>query len=73
MTAVMEKLIEATRKLPASDQDQYAARWLAELEDDRKWDESFAESQDVLERMANEALAEHRAGSTKPLFPDGDE
>jgi hypothetical protein len=43
---------------------------LQELEDERRWDRSFANSQDALARLADEALAEHHAGRTEPLDPD---
>ena len=38
--------------------------------EDRRWNRSFAHSQDTLERLADEALAEARAGRTEPLDPD---
>ena len=37
---------------------------LEELEDERKWDESFARSPELLAKLAAEAMAEHRAGKT---------
>lgn len=43
---------------------------LTERQIDHDWDRSFARSQDALARLADEALAEHRAGRTKPLDPD---
>ena len=43
---------------------------LAELGSERRWDELFAGSTDVLSELAEEALAEHRAGCTKPLDLD---
>ena len=33
----------------------------------KKWDKLFAESEDILEKLAKEALEEHRAGKTKLL------
>ncbi len=40
-----------------------------ELESERKWDELFAskESQDLLARLGDKALEEHRQGRTRPL------
>ena len=40
--------------------------------DEALWDEQFAKSQDVLERMAQEALEEHEAGLTDEFDPDND-
>ena len=51
-------------------QDAIAALILAELESQQRWDESFAHSQDALAVLAEEALAEHRAGRSEPLDPD---
>ena len=33
----------------------------------KKWDKLFAESEDILEKLAEEALEEHRAGKTNLL------
>lgn len=41
-----------------------------DLEEELRWQASFAKSQHILEKMADEALAEHRAGRTEPLDPD---
>jgi hypothetical protein len=38
--------------------------------DEAEWDAQFASSLDVLEQLANEALAEYRAGKTLALDPD---
>jgi hypothetical protein len=43
---------------------------LAELESERRWDDLFARSQDLLAQMAEEAHEEYRAGLTKPLRCD---
>jgi len=39
-------------------------------EADQRWEEAFASSQEALSRLADEALAEHRAGRTKRLNVD---
>ena len=67
MTQLLEKALREVAKLPASDQDAVAAIVLEELASEQKWAELFEKSQDVLAQMAEEALAEHRAGKTKPL------
>jgi hypothetical protein len=44
------------------------ARWvLEELESYKKSDKAFAGSEDVLEKLADEALGEYKKGKTKPL------
>lgn len=67
MTKLLEKVLNEASKLPPSEQDALAAILLNELASEERWTASFAKSQDVLERLAEEALAEHRAGLTKPL------
>jgi len=42
----------------------------ATQESERRWDELFARSPEVLERLAAEAMAEHDAGLTLPLDPE---
>lgn len=67
MTDLLEKALSEVAKLPPSEQDAVAAILLEELAFEQRWAESFAKSQDALEKLAEEALAEHRAGLTKPL------
>ncbi len=67
---VVTKLAEAIARIQELDeesQEMWAAWILEEIESDRKWDELFAASQDLLEKMADRALAEERAGLTEEL------
>lgn len=44
------------------------AKWLLdELQSEREWAQTFAESEDVLERLADEAMEEKRKGEVTPL------
>lgn len=43
---------------------------LAEADSERRWDELFAQSPEVLIRLADEARAERQAGRTRELDPD---
>lgn len=43
---------------------------IADAVDEWRWDRSFAKSQDALQRLGDEALAEYLAGKTEPLDPD---
>ena len=67
MTQLLEKALGEVAKLPESEQDAVAAILLEELASEQRWSESFAKSQDLLAKLAEEALAEHAAGRTKPL------
>lgn len=70
MTKLLERAFVEASKLDASEQDTLARWILEELESERRWDRFFADSQDELALMAQEALEEHRKGLTKPLDPD---
>jgi len=67
MTQLLEQALSAVAKLPPSEQDALAAILLEELASEEKWGALFAKSQDPLGRLAEEALAEHRAGKSVPL------
>ncbi len=67
MTKALKKAFDAASKLPEAEQDALATAILEELESERRWDELFSRSADILGRLADEALAEHRAGRTRPL------
>ena len=67
MTKLLEKAFEEASKLSELEQNALA-RWLIdEIMAEKKWEKAFAQSEDLLEKLANEALAEHAEGKTKPL------
>jgi hypothetical protein len=70
MTQLLQKAFEEANKLPEREQNALASLLLEEIESERRWDEAFAKSGDLLSRMAEEALEEHRAGLTQDLDPD---
>jgi len=70
MTELLEKAFAEASKLPEGEQNSFARWLLVELESDRKWDKMFSDSQDLLSRLADDALAEHRQKKTKPLDID---
>jgi len=86
MTERLKQAVEqAATMLPAEEQDALADLLLrlteeevalAELvamldaEDEAKWDAAFASSGDKLDRLADKAMADHRAGRTTLLDPD---
>lgn len=69
MTDLFDKAIEAVRTLPPERQDEIGTIILEELVDEERWAKSFAASQDVLAKLADEALEKLRAGRTTLLFP----
>ena len=69
MTDLLQQAFERASALPQDEQDKFARFLLAELESERQWAERFnrPESEALLEQLADEALAEHRAGLTELL------
>ena len=70
MTKLLEEAFAEASKLPEPEQDALAAVILEELASERRWDQAFADSADLLARLADQALAEHRAGKTHVLDPE---
>jgi hypothetical protein len=70
MGKLLEQVIAEASCLPEDEQEALAAAMLAELESDRRWDDLFSRSQDLLAKMAAEARQEYRAGLTEPLDPE---
>ncbi len=64
MTQLLEEAFARAGELPEVEQDRFARFLLAELESERRWADLFArpESEELLERLADEALTEHQAG-----------
>ena len=59
--------IQKVERLPEHDQDALAGILLSELEDEAKWQKKFARGTKALERMAEEARADHRSGKTQAM------
>ena len=70
MTEFLECAIARLQALPESEQDAIASLILEEIEDDRRWDEAFSRSPDILGKLAAIAMAEYRAGKTQKLDPE---
>jgi len=70
MTQLLEKAFVEAAKLPDEEQDALARAMLEELAAERRWDDLFGRSEDVLGQLAAEAEAEYRAGRTQRLDPD---
>ena len=69
MTRLLEQAFARASELPQEEQDRFARFLLAQLESERQWTELFSrpESEDLLEKLAHEALAEHQEGRTSLL------
>lgn len=66
MTALLEEAINRTVSLPEVEQNRIAEAILELLnaEDDRQWDNQFAQYREALGLLADRALAHVRAGRT---------
>lgn len=70
MTELFEQAIAKVKTRTDMEQDAIAALILEELEDEARWDDAFERSQDVLAKLAEDALAEDHAARTEQLDPD---
>jgi hypothetical protein len=61
----LEQAIAEAQKLSAADQDALAAIILDELADERGWQQAFAQSQDELARLAQQAREQVRTGDVR--------
>ncbi len=67
MTRALEKAFAEASQLASSEQDRIARWLLAEISDERAWDLKFADSQDLLAQLADEALADVAKGHVTNL------
>ena len=62
MTQLLKKVLIEVSKLPPEAQDTIASIILEELEDERRWDRSFAASQNELAQLAQKVRTDIEAG-----------
>jgi len=67
MTKMLKILFERLSALPEDEQEATVTRFLAELEDDRTWDELFSRSGLFFEELAADVAAEQARGETQDL------
>jgi len=70
MGKLLRRAVAEVERLPDAEQEAVGAWILAELESERRWDELFARSPDLLAELAADAIREDEAGLTQPLDPD---
>ena len=69
MTKLLKKAFERMAALPEDEQDAIASIVLEEIEDEVRWQASFAKSQHALARLAKQARAEIARGDVLPVDP----
>jgi hypothetical protein len=67
MIKKLENALIKLAELSETEQESIATLILAEIEDEKRWDEQFSQSQDQLVQLADEALADFKQGKTRPL------
>jgi hypothetical protein len=68
MTVLLEKAIEEAKKSPPETQDAIAAFILAELQDEKNWQQAFRNtSEEQWDRIADMVRAEIKSGDTDAL------
>ena len=70
MTKILQEAFDQASKLPEAEQDILGRTLLEELASERRWQDLFIGSHDLLEELADQALAEHDAGRTEKLDPE---
>ena len=65
MTKLLERAFKEASKLPEVEQNALAKWVMEELESEGRWEKAFAGSEEILDRLADEALAAHNDGKTK--------
>ncbi len=70
MTDLLSRAFTEASRLSDLEQNLVAQWLLDELASEKKWDSMFADSEDILGVLADEALEQHRKGKTEMLDPD---
>jgi hypothetical protein len=69
MTSLLEKALRKAARLPEAGQDRIARVVLDEIEDEARWQASFAKSQDQLAALASAAREEIARGDVSDDDP----
>lgn len=64
MTTTLQEAFKKAASLPPDQQEALAAILMEEIAAEDRWQQSFAQSQDALAKLAAEALDEDRQGRT---------
>jgi hypothetical protein len=67
MTKLLAEAFEKASELPENLQDELARELLQDLAGEALWDQTLAESAEAVDKLAEQALKEHRAGRTRKM------
>ena len=66
MTRLLKQAFDKASQLPDDLQDQLAHEVLEDIAGELRWDTTLAQSEELLEKLAEKALQEFEAGRTRP-------
>ena len=67
MTTLLETAFEKASELSDIEQNRFAKFFIEEIHSEKKWDNLFSESEDMLAQMADKALDDYKNSETTPL------
>jgi len=67
MTTLLNSAFKKITDLPQTEQNIFARFIIDEIESEKKWDDSFSMSEELLEDMAQEALNDFNQNKTSEL------
>jgi hypothetical protein len=70
MSKLLDEAYAVAKSLTEEEQEALGALLLAEIDSDRRWEELLAQPSEVIERMGEQALEDHRLGRTLRLDPE---
>ena len=70
MTTLLETAFEKASELSEIEQNRFAKLFMDEIQAEKKWDNLFSESEDVLADMADMALEDYNKNDTAPLMQE---
>ncbi|MBI1870876.1 MAG: hypothetical protein HYS07_06770 [Chlamydiae bacterium] len=70
MTQLLSRVFTKVGKLSEMEQNALAKWLLDELSSEHRWDKAFADSEEMLEKLSNEASREHQKKKTQTLDLD---
>jgi hypothetical protein len=70
MTKLLDSAFKEAESLSKIEQNMFAQFIIDEIHSKKKWDETFANSEDVLAELADDALNEYKEGNTETINID---
>jgi len=67
MKTLLTEAFEKASRLPESMQNEIATQLIEDIENEMKWQSAFEKSQDKLDKIAQKAVADFKAGYGKSL------